>query len=262
MKLIPFEEKKYSSGNSPARKLYNELSKFDDNIPMEFFVNKLRTQEYDDDILLDKTFIIQPEEAKKLSVFHHLDDPKKDIEKAIQLHEDLNISRLEEASDPRLWSYLSLVVYRDYICERWDLKSKKKGVLKNRLFYLSSSTNTNAKHALARLWWSVEMTKGISLKKDEYHYTKLLLKQGNSQIMFDLIERRYLFRNRTIIKAYLDFFEEFKPKDSTGTSSKMVKFLYNHIKSYDIRFWSEKEVDYLLEDFYSIIKPNKSLFGL
>ena len=40
--------------------------------------------------------------------------------------------------------------------------------------------------------------------------------------MFDLIERRYLFRNKTIIKAYLDFFEGFNLKDSTGTSSKMA----------------------------------------
>ena len=132
-----------------------------DNTSMEVFVNKLRTQEYDEEILFNDDYIIQPEETKKLKVFNQIDDPKKDFEKAVQLHQDLDIKRLEEASDPRLWSYLSLVVYRDYICERWDLKSKKKGVLKNRLFYLSSSTSTNAKHALARLWWSVEMTKGI-----------------------------------------------------------------------------------------------------
>lgn len=261
MKLIPFEEKKYTANNLPARKLYEVLSKFPDDKSMEYFIEKLRTQEYDEEILLDSSNIIQPNQIKELRVFNNIDDNTRDFEKAIQLHEDLAITRLEEASDPRLWSYLSLVVYRDYICERWNLKSKKKGVTKNRLFYISSSTNTNAKHALSRLWWSVEMTKGIN-SDDEYYYTKLLLKPGNSQIMFDLIERKYLFRNKTIIKAYLDFFEITKPKDATDTSSKIVKFLYNHIKSYDIRFWNEKEVDYLLEDFYSIIKPNKSFFNI
>lgn len=261
MNLIPFEEKKYSAGNFPTKKLYEELSKFSQNKNMELFVNKLRTQEYDEEILLDNKFIIQPEKTKKLRVFNKIDDKSKDFDKAIQLHEDLKINRLEEASDPRLWSYLSLVVYRDYICERWDLKSKGMEVTKNRLFYVSTSTKTNSKHALARLWWSVEMTKGLD-SKDEYKYTKQILSPGNSQVMFDLIERRYLFRNKTIIKAYLDFFRLNNPKDLTKTSGKMVKFLYNHIKSYDIRFWKEKEVDYLLEDFYSIIKPSGSFFGI
>ena len=103
---------------------------------METFVNKLRTQEYDEEILLDNKFLIKPEKTKKLRVFNHIDDKSRDFEKAVQLHEDLKINRLEEASDPRLWSYLSLVVYRDYICERWDLKSKGIKVTKNRLFYL------------------------------------------------------------------------------------------------------------------------------
>ena len=261
MNLIPFEEKKYTAGNLPTKKIYELLTKFSHEKNMELFVNNLRTQEYDEEILLNNKFIVKPEKTKKLRVFNQIDDMSRDFEKAVQLHEDLKINRLEEASDPRLWSYLSLVVYRDYICERWGLKSKGIKVTKNRLFYLSSSTNTNAKHALARLWWSVEMTKGID-SKDEYKYTKQLLREGNSQIMFDLIERRYLFRNKTIIKAYLDFFSLNNPKDLTNTSAKMVKFLYNHIKNYDIRFWGEKEVDYLLEDFYSIIKPSNSFFGL
>lgn len=260
MTKILFEVRKYKKMD-PVNKVYEILDKYPNGNNMEGFVNNLRTGEYDYILKKDEE-IISPETVKTLSPFTQ-NDLSRDYEKAIKLHQALKIDRMEEATDPRLWSYLSLAVYRDYICERWKLSKNSKDAIKRRLFYISSSTMTNSKHALARLWWSVEMTKGID-PKDEYKYTKQILSSGKSQIMFDLLERRYIYRNKEVIKAYLDFFSMYAPKMSTGenltkTSGKMVKFLYNHIKNYDIRFWTEKEIKLLLDDFNSIINPKNFL---
>lgn len=260
MTRIPFEVKKYNSENTPSYKIHKALMEHSSKNNAKDFIQSLRMQEFDD-VLRDDKFIIAPPEKIELPMFLNCDNADKDVEKAIALHEGLKIQRLEEACDPRLWSYLSLVVYRDYISERWGLDKKKPSVTETRMFYLNSSTNRNAKHALARLWWSVEMTKDLD-ENDPYAYTRQLLGKGNSQIMFDLIERRYIFRNRDIIKSYLDFFKNHEPKEVTETSGKLVKFLYNHIRNFDLRFWSPEEIDNLLLEFYTIIKPKKNfIFG-
>ena len=59
MKYIPFEEKKYTAENFPARKLYEEVSKYPDNTSMQIFVNKLRTQEYDEEILFNDDYTVK-----------------------------------------------------------------------------------------------------------------------------------------------------------------------------------------------------------
>ena len=258
MNRIPFEVKKYNAENTPSHKIHKVLMGHSNQSNNKDFIQSLRMQKFDD-ILLDEKFLIAPPDKIDLPKFINSENADKDVERAINLHEALNIERLEEACDPRLWSYLSLVVYRDYISERWKLDKKKPSVTETRMFYQSSSTNRNAKHALARLWWSVEMTKNLD-KDDPYAYTRQLLGKGNSQIMFDLIERRYIFRNRNIIKSYLDFFKNHEPNEVTETSGKLVKFLYNHIRNFDLRFWSPKEIDNLLLEFYMIIKPKKNFF--
>ncbi len=151
------------------------------------------------------------------------DDPvATDLENAIVLHGYYPELDETQASDPRLWAYLSHVDFRAYTMARWGLdgsyadlndESKQKAinyVLEH--WFTSGNDRDLRRHAIARLWWAAHLTRapwekdpeffGHLVQKDPYHYTKILLQ---TQDIYQQVLERAMGRSDRILISVLDY---------------------------------------------------------
>ncbi len=105
-----------------------------------------------------------------------------DYETAITIFEAFKNLEPIQASDQRLWTYLSHVDLYPYMIERWD--SVFKGVAKesndyiNEHWFLKSTAQSNLlRHALSGLWWAVYLSKDDGRGENKYELTKILFRQ-------------------------------------------------------------------------------------
>lgn len=128
---------------------------------------------------------------------------KDSVENSKIVYESIGAIDRVNASDPRLWTYLALNNFRDYMLQRWSLRTNKHDTRswKNRVStrwimpeYPTRESMT--RHGIARLWWIAELTydgdKIHTLSKkenDPYAYTAWLL--HNQQRIVDITERAY-----------------------------------------------------------------------
>src|SRR3989344_7307725 len=155
--------------------------------------------------------------------------PKKDpvsadLENAIALHGYYGDLDETQASDPRLWIYLSHAEFRKYALARWgldgsysDLKddAAKKRAIKQLLehWFISGNDRDLRRHAIARLWWAAHLTYApwekdseffSDLKnKDPYYYTRILL---SMQDIYQQVLERAMGRSNRILISVLDYF--------------------------------------------------------
>lgn len=104
-----------------------------------------------------------------------------DCGNAIQIYEAFQKLEPIQASDERLWVYLSHVDLYSYMVKRWNAvhdntaKDGKEYILEH--WFLSSSAQSSlVRHALAGLWWSVYLSVDET-KTDKYELTKILFRQ-------------------------------------------------------------------------------------
>lgn len=151
-----------------------------------------------------------------------------DLDNAIALHGYYGDLDETQASDPRLWVYLSHVEFRKYTLARWgldgsysDLKddaSKKRAI--NQLiehWFISGNDRDLRRHAIARLWWAAHLTYapwekdpeffGDLKNKDPYYYTRVLL---STQDIYQQVLERAMGRSNRILISVLDFLGENK----------------------------------------------------
>lgn len=95
-----------------------------------------------------------------------------ELNAAIALYEGLKGVNRQIASDRRFWVYLAHNELLDYVRQRWPLNGNmNSSYILDHWFFKRSSM---MRHALANLWWSVEMTFDRSHKEDPYWLTKVL----------------------------------------------------------------------------------------
>lgn len=148
---------------------------------------------------------------------------KLDFENAKKLYESMDINRVQ-ASDPRLWSYLCLVPYFDYVKKRYSPRTQKQEHLSLKKFYsyknsdkrttirnyiktrffTDSDNRSLRRNGLSTLWWAVELTHtpwkrfdGINqISEDIYYYTRILL--NDTDLHQNIFERAYGKDSRVI----------------------------------------------------------------
>lgn len=146
-----------------------------------------------------------------------------DLDNAIALHEHYKNLDETQASDPRLWTYLSHVEFRKYSLTRWglnvSLESLKDSVEKNKAinyllehWFISGNDRDLRRHAIARLWWAAHLTYAPwetdpeffgGLKKDDpYYYTGILL---STQDIYQQVLERAMGRSNRILISVLDY---------------------------------------------------------
>lgn len=152
------------------------------------------------------------------------DDPVAgDLPNAIALHEYYKDIDETQASDPRLWAYLSHVQFREYALARWgyggvykDLKDEtEKSKAKTYFFehwFVSGNDRDLRRHAIARLWWAAHLTCApwetdkeyfSDLEKDDpYYYTRVLF---STQDIYQQVLERAMGRSNRILISVLDY---------------------------------------------------------
>jgi len=146
-----------------------------------------------------------------------------DLENAISFHEYYKNIDETQASDPRLWVYLSHVEFRKYTLARWGLSGSYKGLKNdeakkkaiNQLFdhwFISGNDRDLRRHSLARLWWAAHLTYSPWEKDpdffsdlkcgDPYYFTKILL---SMQDIYQQVLERAMGRSDRILISILEF---------------------------------------------------------
>lgn len=147
-----------------------------------------------------------------------------DVENAIKLHEFFHNLDKTQASDKRLWIYLSHVTFRDYTLGRWGIKTPREDLIASEdarrkaisyvaeHWFLSGSSRSLRRHSIARLWWAAYLTAAPWEKDpeyfagletdDKYVYTKVLFA---TQDIYQQTLERNLGRSNKLLIAILEY---------------------------------------------------------
>ena len=154
--------------------------------------------------------------------------PKKDpvsadLENAIAIYGFYENLDEVQASDSRLWTYLSHVEFRKYSLARWGLKGAfndiKDAAARTKAvnyilehWFVSGNDRDLRRHAIARLWWAARLTYApwesdpeyfADIKnKDPYYYTRVLL---FTQDIYQQVLERGMGRSNRILISVLDY---------------------------------------------------------
>ena len=109
-----------------------------------------------------------------------------------------------QASDPRLWTYLTHVAHWEYMRKRWPIehylgKQRLRENVQERYFFMADRSRALIRNGMARLWWygycSYDET-----RTDPFELTTALLK--NLDVTQSILERAFS-RNTNVTKAIL-----------------------------------------------------------
>lgn len=150
-----------------------------------------------------------------------------DIHNAIKVFEYLGNIDKTQASDKRLWAYLSHVTFREYTMDRWGIKtpweqlSVDGSAQKRAITYIlehwfaGGNDRSMRRHAIARLWWAANLTVapwesepeyfGSLENEDRFVYTRALF---SYQDIYQQTLERGLGRSNHILIAILEYLRQ------------------------------------------------------
>lgn len=255
-KLAKFKDHK------PIEGLLSEFDKCRANEQYKSFFTKLNQGEYDD--YFSPTNLIYEPSSKEIISCDDLAVKNNLAEASIAFYKSIGSIDKEEAIDKRLWTYLSLGPFRGYTIHQSkiftsDSKNMSSKQIIKRFFYEGNGMLVSELNYISRLWWYCENTI-CDNDNDKFKYTRIML--NDTQVTFDLMERYEVASNKELVHAYLDFLNDKLEKDGTPiakVSKGIAPILLNHIKSFDIQFFSKEEIKGLLNEFYDFAISNKRI---
>ncbi len=146
-----------------------------------------------------------------------------DLENSIALHEYYRGIDEVQASDPRFWTYLSHIQFRDYARARWgfggsfkNLKTDEQKAKATNYFlehwFVGSNDRDLRRHAIARLWWAAHLTWapwesdpeffGDLKNEDTYCFTRVLL---STQDIYQQVLERGMGRSNRVLISILEY---------------------------------------------------------
>lgn len=162
-----------------------------------------------------------------------------DAENAEKIFKYLKISPVQ-ASDPRLWTYLTHVTFCKYVKERWpiEVNDKDKEQKVNERWLATRNSRSFERNAIARLWWAAYATvapwekdeyfKDLPEQNDRFVYTKVIFTKQD--IVSNLLDRRF-GRSPRIMITVLEFIRTHKELENRGLYRSFFKEI-NLILSY------------------------------
>jgi hypothetical protein len=109
-----------------------------------------------------------------------------------------------QASDERLWAYLTHTTFWEYMTQRWPIaqyegKARLAENIQERYFFMSDRPRALVRNGIARLWW-YGYTSYDATRQDPFELTAVLLK--NLDVAQSILERAFS-RNPTVTKSML-----------------------------------------------------------
>ena len=177
---------------------------------------------------LESTIKVDPEKLK-LRFEGEGESASNDLENAMAIYEAYGGINETQASDPRLWVYLTHVTLRKYVLARWPVNGTHEQVMKDEAakssaisqilshWFASGNDRMLRRNAIARLWWAVHLTQSPATKDPEYfgdlasnekyRFTRTLL---STQDIYQQVLERGLGRDHRILITVLEFIDEHK----------------------------------------------------
>jgi hypothetical protein len=130
-----------------------------------------------------------------------------DAGNAVVLHQQLQGLTPLQASDKRLWVWLSHVRFLEYVRERHLADKEGEDLfqrIRARCFIEGTDSRALMRNSIARLWWGAELTHQRGAR-DPYELTRILF--FRQEYVKNLLERNF-GRSRRVLCDVLRFFEE------------------------------------------------------
>ena len=193
------------------------------------------------EVLMMPNIETSPELASRL-------DWKDDFKSAILIYEAFENLEPIQASDERLWTYLSLVDLYPYMIKRWSgvydgsAKNEVEYILEH--WFLGSSAQSNLlRHALAGLWWSVFLSVDQCRGENKYELTEILFRQLDFPTR--TLGTYKLGRHREAVIGILEFIQENESLFKTKFEYK-TRFITKHLNV----IGGVKPITYYNRDFF------------
>jgi hypothetical protein len=175
-------------------------------------------------------------------------DVNDDCNTAIVLYETFIDLEPIQASDERLWTYLSHVDLYSYMIKRWGsvynstAKEETKYIFEH-WFLQSSAQSSLLRHALAGLWWAVFLSVDETKGSNKYDLTKILFRQLDFPTR--TLGTYKLGRHKEAVIGILEFIQENESLFSTNFEDKT-----RHITKHLNVIGGVKPVSYYSRDFF------------
>jgi hypothetical protein len=154
-----------------------------------------------------------------------------DFESAIQLYEAYKNLEPIQASDERLWTYLSHVDLYPYMIKRWNsaylgtAKDSKSYILDH--WFLKSTIHSELlRHALSGLWWAVFLSVDETREDRKYELTEILFRQLDFPTR--TLGSYNLGRHKEAVIGILEFIKENEGLFKNGFEDK-TRYITKHL---------------------------------
>lgn len=144
----------------------------------EIDANKYRSNEF----VFDKKQTLMMPNIVKIDGLAEKLNPENDFETAVKIFEGFKNLEPIQASDERLWTYLTHVDLYPYMIKRWSgvyratVKDADDYIFTH--WFLSSTAQSELlRHALAGLWWAVFLSVDENRGERKYELTEILFRQ-------------------------------------------------------------------------------------
>ncbi|MEX0981053.1 MAG: DUF6339 family protein [Bacteroidales bacterium] len=173
--------------------------------------------------------LMMPNIAKTPNLFNKI-NPDNDFETAVHIFEAFPNLEPIQASDERLWTYLSHVDLYPYMIKRWDAvhnrtaKDSTAYILEH-WFLTSTSQAGLLRHALSGLWWAVYLSVD-NCRRDKYELTEILFRQLDFPTR--TLGAYKLGRHKEAVIGILEFMHENEDLFNRNLQSK-TRFITKHL---------------------------------
>ncbi|WP_274649018.1 DUF6339 family protein [Paenibacillus humicola] len=132
-----------------------------------------------------------------------------DYENTKKIYTALKELTILQATDERLWVYLTHTIFWKYMRKRWPVESyldkdKPEEAIKERYFFMANRDRALIRNGIARLWWYGYVSYDEN-REDPFELTKVLL--SKLDIAQSLLERSFS-RNPDITKSVLSVLKQ------------------------------------------------------
>lgn len=186
------------------------------------------------------------------------EDKNHEIVNSIALHSALSKLTPIQASDERLWAYLSHDNFWEYMKERWPIKNTNKieNKIRDRYFFSAATNRGYTRNGIGRLWWYGYYAYDSSNKNDPYWLMDIIFR-GHIQ---EIIERSFS-HNKSIVLAILKWIKKIEENDTRITNREeyirpLLKYLNQIGGATILDIFDSNEIQEKLMKKYQVLKSN------
>jgi len=170
-----------------------------------------------------------------------------DFENSVRVYEAYKDLTPLQASDIRLWTYLTHVDLYKYVSNRWPSVRDKRATNPTKYildhWFISSPSQTNfLRHSIAGLWWAAYLTYDET-REDRYELTKLIYRQ------LDVPQRTLgtynLARHKEAVIGILEYIQQ-NPATFKNNYQNKLRFVTRYLN----QIGGTKPISYFHRDFF------------